>query len=77
MFSLAFIISATLITLVGAIQAPRWTYIEPSIVFNPTVSFMTLIMALLGGIEAGMAANDIAHGSGALSAAARVIAGKA
>lgn len=46
---LLFVISATLITLVGAIQAPRWTYIEPSIVFNPTVSFMTLIMALLGG----------------------------
>ncbi|MEY8881993.1 branched-chain amino acid ABC transporter permease [Donghicola sp. XS_ASV15] len=46
---LLFVISATLITLTGAIQAPRWTYIEPSIVFNPTVSFMTLIMALLGG----------------------------
>ena len=44
-----FVISATIITLVGAIQAPRWTYIEPSIVFNPTVSFLTLIMALLGG----------------------------
>jgi branched-chain amino acid transport system permease protein len=36
-------------TLAGAIQAPRWTYIEPSIVFNPTVSFLTVIMALLGG----------------------------
>src|SRR5690606_40404038 len=35
--------------LVGAIQAPRWTYVEPSIVFNPTISFLTLIMALLGG----------------------------
>lgn len=46
---LLFVISATIITLVGAIQAPRWTYIEPSIVFNPTVSFLTLIMALLGG----------------------------
>jgi len=44
-----FALSATIITLVGAIQAPRWTYIEPSIVFNPTVSFLTLIMALLGG----------------------------
>ncbi|WP_068116007.1 branched-chain amino acid ABC transporter permease [Tropicimonas marinistellae] len=44
-----FVLSATIITLVGAIQAPRWTYIEPSIVFNPTVSFLTLIMALLGG----------------------------
>lgn len=44
-----FVISSTIITLVGAIQAPRWIYIEPSIVFNPTVSFLTLIMALLGG----------------------------
>jgi len=44
-----FALSATIITLVGAIQAPRWTYVEPSIVFNPTISFLTLIMALLGG----------------------------
>ncbi|SMQ85400.1 amino acid/amide ABC transporter membrane protein 2, HAAT family [Devosia lucknowensis] len=44
-----FAVSATIITLVGAIQAPRWTYIEPAIVFNPTVSFLTVIMALLGG----------------------------
>lgn len=44
-----FAASATIITLVGAIQAPRWTYVEPSIVFNPTISFLTLIMALLGG----------------------------
>ena len=44
-----FSISAVIIALAGAIQAPRWTYIEPSIVFNPTVSFLTVIMALLGG----------------------------
>lgn len=44
-----FAISATIITLAGAIQAPRWTYIEPAIVFNPTISFLTVIMALLGG----------------------------
>lgn len=44
-----FAVSATIMTLVGAIQAPRWTYVEPSIVFNPTISFLTLIMALLGG----------------------------
>lgn len=44
-----FALSATIITLVGAIQAPRWVYVEPSIVFNPTISFLTLIMALLGG----------------------------
>ena len=44
-----FSVSAVLITLIGAVQAPRWTYVEPSIVFNPTISFLTLIMALLGG----------------------------
>lgn len=44
-----FAVSAVVITLVGAIQAPRWTYVEPGIVFNPQVSFLTLIMALLGG----------------------------
>lgn len=44
-----FAVSATIITLVGAIQAPRWVYVEPAIVFNPTISFLTLIMALLGG----------------------------
>ncbi|MTH76921.1 branched-chain amino acid ABC transporter permease [Paracoccus aestuariivivens] len=44
-----FALSAVIMTLVGAIQAPRWTYVEPSIAFNPTISFLTLIMALLGG----------------------------
>jgi branched-chain amino acid transport system permease protein len=44
-----FAISSVIITLVGAIQAPRWTYVEPTIAFNPTISFLTLIMALLGG----------------------------
>ncbi|MDO5659099.1 MAG: branched-chain amino acid ABC transporter permease [Paracoccus sp. (in: a-proteobacteria)] len=44
-----FAVSATIITLVGAIQAPRWTYVEPAIVFNPTISFLTVVMALLGG----------------------------
>lgn len=44
-----FSISCMIMTLAGAIQAPRWTYIEPSIVFNPTTSFLVVIMALLGG----------------------------
>lgn len=44
-----FAVSSVIITLVGAIMAPRWVYVEPSIVFNPTISFLTLIMALLGG----------------------------
>jgi branched-chain amino acid transport system permease protein len=44
-----FTISAGFMTLVGAIMAPRWTYIEPSIAFNATISFEVVIMALLGG----------------------------
>jgi branched-chain amino acid transport system permease protein len=44
-----FTISATFMTLVGAVMAPRWTYIEPSIAFNATISFEVVIMALLGG----------------------------
>lgn len=46
---IAFTLSSTIITLAGAIASPRWTYVEPSLVFNPTVSFLTVIMALLGG----------------------------
>lgn len=45
----AFTMSAVILTLAGAIVSPRWVYVEPSIVFNPTVSFLTVIMALLGG----------------------------
>ena len=29
-------------------MAPRWTYLDPQ-VFNPLVSFQTVIMGLLGG----------------------------
>src|SRR6185437_3927633 len=44
-----FAISATLMSVTGAIMAPRWTYIDPAIVFNPMLSFQVVIMALLGG----------------------------
>lgn len=44
-----FVISAAAMSLVGAIMAPRWTYIDPTIAFNPIISFQVLIMALLGG----------------------------
>ncbi|MBE7637478.1 branched-chain amino acid ABC transporter permease [Sneathiella sp. P13V-1] len=44
-----FALSASIMTLIGAVQAPRWVYVEPSIVFNPVVSFLTVIMALFGG----------------------------
>lgn len=37
--------------LVGAIIAPRYTYIEPNGVFSPELSFLVVIMALLGGLN--------------------------
>ncbi len=46
---IVFVISAAFMALVGAIIAPRWTYIDASIAFNPIVSFQVVIMALLGG----------------------------
>lgn len=45
----AFSSTAACMALAGAIVAPRWTYIDPSIAFSPVVSFQVLIMALLGG----------------------------
>jgi branched-chain amino acid transport system permease protein len=36
-------------SVVGCIMAPRWTYIDATIAFNPLISFQVLIMALLGG----------------------------
>lgn len=47
---LVFAISAVFMSLVGAIIAPRWTYIDPNIAINSLVSFQVVIMALLGGI---------------------------
>lgn len=46
-----FVLSTVFMTLTGAIMAPRWTYIDPAIAFNPVVSFTVLIMALLGGVH--------------------------
>jgi branched-chain amino acid transport system permease protein len=46
-----FALSALFMTLTGAIMAPRWTYIDPAIAFNPVVSFQVVIMALLGGLQ--------------------------
>jgi branched-chain amino acid transport system permease protein len=46
-----FALSALFMTLTGAIMAPRWTYIDPTIAFNPVVSFEVVIMALLGGVQ--------------------------
>ena len=46
-----FALSTVFMTLTGAIMAPRWTYIDPAIAFNPVVSITVLIMALLGGVH--------------------------
>jgi branched-chain amino acid transport system permease protein len=34
----------------AAIMATRWTYIDPSISFNPLYSFMPVLMAIFGGM---------------------------
>ena len=47
-----FAISALFMTLTGAVMAPRWTYIDPAIAFNPVLSFEVVIMALFGGAGA-------------------------
>jgi branched-subunit amino acid ABC-type transport system permease component len=44
-----FIASSLVMTLAGAILAPRWSYMDATIAFNPNTSFLTVIMALLGG----------------------------
>jgi branched-chain amino acid transport system permease protein len=44
-----FMLSAVFMSVTGAVMAPRWTYIDPSIAFNPMISFQVVIMALLGG----------------------------
>jgi branched-chain amino acid transport system permease protein len=44
-----FALSALFTTVTGAVMAPRWTYIDPAIAFNPMLSFQVVIMALLGG----------------------------
>ena len=44
-----FMVSGMVAALVGALLAPRWTYIEPNLAFSPLLSFEVVIMALLGG----------------------------
>lgn len=46
---LLFTVSGFVAALVGALIAPRYTYIEPNGVFSPELSFVVVIMALLGG----------------------------
>jgi branched-chain amino acid transport system permease protein len=44
-----FMISGAFIGMAGAIVAPRYLYVAPPSAFNPTISFLVVIMALLGG----------------------------
>jgi branched-chain amino acid transport system permease protein len=44
-----FAISAIFMGATGAIMANRWTYIDPTIAFNPLLSFLPVLMAILGG----------------------------
>ncbi|MEJ8473268.1 branched-chain amino acid ABC transporter permease [Roseibium algae] len=46
-----FMITGYFTALVGVIIAPRYSYIEPNLVFSPELSFMVVIMALLGGTQ--------------------------
>ena len=47
--TITFAISALFMGATGAIMATRWTYIDPSIAFNPLLSFMPVLMAIFGG----------------------------
>ncbi|MBL6865131.1 MAG: branched-chain amino acid ABC transporter permease [Rhodospirillales bacterium] len=46
-----FIFSGTVATIVGALLAPRLSYIESNIAFSPMLSFIVVITALLGGAQ--------------------------
>lgn len=48
---LLFMISGAFAAAVGAVVAPRYTYIEPAVAFSPELSFQVVIMALLGGVH--------------------------
>jgi branched-chain amino acid transport system permease protein len=47
--TLAFCVSAAFAGAAGAAMAPRWTYIDPSSVFNPFILFQTVLIAMVGG----------------------------
>jgi branched-chain amino acid transport system permease protein len=46
-----FVISGVIAAVTGAVMAPRFTYIEPSMAFSSELSFQVVIMALLGGVH--------------------------
>lgn len=44
-----FALTAAFAGAVGAAMSVRWTYIDPTTVFNPVIGFMTVLIALIGG----------------------------
>lgn len=48
---LLFMISGVFASVTGALVAPRWAYVEPIVAFSPMISFLVVIMALLGGVH--------------------------
>jgi branched-chain amino acid transport system permease protein len=49
--TLTFALSAFFMSAAGSIMATKWTYIDPSIAFNPLFSFMPVLMAIFGGVS--------------------------
>ena len=47
---LIFMVSGAVAAVVGGMLAPRYIYIEPALAFAPMLSFLVVIMALLGGV---------------------------
>lgn len=46
---IGFAITASFAGAVGAAMSVRWTYIDPTTVFNPFIGFQTVLIALIGG----------------------------
>lgn len=46
---LTFAFSALFMGAMGAVMATRWRYIDPTIAFNPLISFLPVLMAIFGG----------------------------
>jgi len=46
---IGFAITAAFAGAVGAAMSVRWTYIDPTTVFNPFIGFQTVLIALVGG----------------------------
>jgi branched-chain amino acid transport system permease protein len=47
--TVTFAASAFFMGALGSVMALRWTYIDPTIAFNPLISFLPVLMAIFGG----------------------------